>query len=209
MLVLPSLTVTAHARPVRVACVGDSITQYSGYPGTLQSLLGKNFTVGNFGVTGSAVSPNSSKPYMNLAAFYGVLNFQPDVVVIMLGTNDANIDNYENVGAFQSSYEDLISKFQAIPGDQEIWLVQPPPIRNNQLNLDDTILSQDIIPKIEQAANDMGLPTVNVYSALSDYPEFFGDGVHPNSVGGQLIAEEIYQALSMNDANSSVAADGP
>lgn len=78
--------------PIRVACVGDSITQGSGYPAKLQVLLGTNYSVGNFGVSGSTVTLNSTKPYMNQTAFEKAQQFQPKVVVIMLGTNDARTD---------------------------------------------------------------------------------------------------------------------
>lgn len=45
------------ALPTRVACVGDSITAITGYPSDLQSLLGPNYSVKNFGVNGSTVLP--------------------------------------------------------------------------------------------------------------------------------------------------------
>ena len=45
----------ASAEPIRVACVGDSITEGSGYPFQLNLMLGSNYIVGNFGVSGSTV----------------------------------------------------------------------------------------------------------------------------------------------------------
>ena len=49
-------------KPLRVACIGDSITEGSGYPDNLRMLLGTNYTVGNFGVSGSTVSLKSVNP---------------------------------------------------------------------------------------------------------------------------------------------------
>ena len=43
------LSIPSASEPIRVACVGDSITAVSGYPSDLQSMLGNNYTVGNFG----------------------------------------------------------------------------------------------------------------------------------------------------------------
>ena len=180
---------------IRVACVGDSITQYSGYPEDLQALLGKNYTVGNFGVSGSAVSPLSEKPYMKQYAFWKALNFQPDIVVIMLGTNDANIKTYQDIENFSANYEKIINQFQGLPGDQKILLVNPPPILQNDLNLTDTNLVGGVIPQIEKVANNLSLPTVNVYSALTNCSEYFGDGVHPNAEGANIIASEIGNVL--------------
>lgn len=78
------------AGKIRVACVGDSITGGTDYPADLWMLLGANYTVGIFGVGGSTVALDSGKPYMNESAFQDAKKFQPDIVIIMLGTNDAN-----------------------------------------------------------------------------------------------------------------------
>ena len=75
---------------IRVACVGDSITKGTEYPFDLSMLLGPNFVVGNFGVDGSTVSLNSQNTYMNTSAFQNATKFQPNIVIIMLGTNDAH-----------------------------------------------------------------------------------------------------------------------
>jgi lysophospholipase L1-like esterase len=204
MLLLASLAGSASAQgPIRVACVGDSITEGSGYPASLQAILGSNYTVGNFGAIGSAISRNSNKPYMNQPQFWNALNFQPDIVVIMLGTNDASASNYKAIGDFQANYGDLIAKFQALPGDQQILLVEPPPIHNNTLSLSDTNLVQGVIPRIEQIGSSLRLPTVDVYTVLANHTEVFGDGVHPNNEGGQLIAEQINQAIAVYPADNS------
>jgi acyl-CoA thioesterase I len=197
MLLFADLAKTVNAQiPIRVACVGDSITEGSGYPASLQTMLGSNYTVGNFGAIGSSVSRNSNKPYLSQAQFWDAIKFQPDIVIIMLGTNDASESNYEVIDNFQITYEELIAKFQALPGDQQVVLVEPPPILNNTLSLSDENLVQGVIPRIARVADDLNLPTVDVYAALTNHTEVFGDGVHPNSEGGQIIAEQINQIIN-------------
>jgi len=181
---------------IRVACIGDSITHGSGYPDQLQTLLGNSYQVRNFGVNGAGASENSSKPYVQQPDFPRAVNYDPEIVIIMLGTNDAKVNNTQDLSSFHASYEELIREFEALPGDQQVFLVDPPPILNNTLNLSNETLVQDVIPQINQVAGDLNLPTVNVYSVLSNHTEVFGDGVHPNSEGGQLIAAQIYQALT-------------
>jgi acyl-CoA thioesterase I len=44
-------------------------------------------------------------------------------------------------------------------------------------------------------ANQLGLPTIDVYAPLLDHPEYFFDGVHPNNEGSIIIAEKIYSAV--------------
>ena len=64
LILMSAIVLTLSAcqkEPVRVACVGDSITYGHGikdrendaYPGLLSSLLGEKYDVRNFGVSGS------------------------------------------------------------------------------------------------------------------------------------------------------------
>jgi lysophospholipase L1-like esterase len=181
---------------IRVACVGDSITEWSKYPARLQTMLGSNYVVENFGVSGSTVLHNSDKPYMSQTAFQKSKDFKPTIVIIMLGTNDAKVENYQSLGDFPNDYEELVGEYDALPDDQNIWIVTPPPIYDNQLGLINTNLEQGVIPCIEQVANDMSLPTINVNTALTNHSECFLDGVHPNDEGAELIAIEINEAIS-------------
>ena len=196
-LFLGNLEKTAEpTTPINVACVGDSITEWSGYPAELQVMLGDNYSVGNFGVAGSAVSTDWFKPYMNQTEFQEAKDFLPSIVVIMLGTNDAH--TYQSTGNFASDYKKLIFEYQALDSKPRIFLVKPPPIYENELELSGTNLQEGVIPSIEQVADELSLPTVDVNSALADHPEYFQDGVHPNSDGAMVIATEISDAITFD-----------
>ena len=187
---------SAEVKLARVACLGDSITQITGYPTDLQTLLGNSSIVGNFGVSGAAVNFNSNKPYVcALDAFKSAESFEPTAVIIMLGTNDAQTEIYQQINSFIADYESLISAVQAWNSKPQIFLVEPPPIFNNALDLNGTGFAQGIIPRIQQVAKAMNLPLINVYTPLLNYPEYFTDGVHPNSAGAQVIANIIYKAI--------------
>jgi len=183
---------------IRVACVGDSITKGSGYPEALQNILGADYYVGNFGVSGSTVLLISDKPYMNQTEHLRSKAFQPAIVVIMLGTNDAKANIHHSIGNFSTDYKNLINEYQAIASSPEIWLVTPPPILENKLDLKDLHLDQEIIPQIQQVANELDLPTIDVNTALTSSTEYFFDGVHPNSMGAVCIATTISQAITFN-----------
>ena len=191
---------TSEDTTIRVACVGDSITEWSKYPAHLQAMLGDNYLVGNFGVSSSAILRNSDKPYMNQTTFQKSKDFQPSIVVIMLGTNDAKMSNYHSIKNFPNDYEDLISEYQALPDEQQIWIVKPPPIFDNELGLSNTNLERGVIPCIEQVANEMSLPTIDVNVALINHSEYFMDGVHPNPEGAELIASIINDAIGYTNA---------
>ena len=189
-----------HANLIRVACIGDSITEGSDYPADLQLMLGTDYDVRNFGVSGSTVLLNSDMPYMDQAAYQTSKAFQPSIVIIMLGTNDARVNTFDSIDTFLNDYRKLISGYQRLQSNPRILLVTPPPIFDNELYpyLDNTNLKQGVIPLIKQVANELDLPTIDVNMALGSYPEFFGDGVHPSSEGAMLIASEISQIATFN-----------
>ena len=100
---------------IRVACVGDSLTQSTFYPYDLGLLLGTaNYTVRNFGAGSTTVLLNTETPYMNTSVFQDALEFLPNIVIIMLGTNDAQPNLHEYNASFVADYVTLINAFQLL-----------------------------------------------------------------------------------------------
>lgn len=89
--------------PIKVACVGDSITFGAGiknrekdsYPAQLQAMLGSGFKVGNFGISARTLLKKGDRPYWKEQIYRDALAFQPDYVIIKLGTNDIKPKNWE------------------------------------------------------------------------------------------------------------------
>src|SRR5436190_18515449 len=83
------------AAATKVACIGDSITHGAGatgpnkYPSWLGHLLGGAYQVGNFGVSGSTMMMGPGASYWKTTTFADSKAFAPNIVVIMLGTNDS------------------------------------------------------------------------------------------------------------------------
>jgi acyl-CoA thioesterase I len=188
-------------KPIRVACIGDSITEGSGYPSMLHQLLGPNYTVANFGVSGSTVTSQSIRPYIDQAAFQEAIDYHPDIVVIMLGTNDANTDIAQNETSFEADYTQIIDSFEQLEGTQLIWVVKSPPIFANNSSYNNTYLENNVFPQIDKVADQMKLPTVDMYSAFGNHSDYFMDGVHPDSEGASLIASHVYDAITLPDGS--------
>jgi lysophospholipase L1-like esterase len=183
---------------IRVACVGDSLTQSSAYPYELWNLLGTdNYTLRNCGAGATTVLLNSETPYMNTSVFQDALDFQPDIVIIMLGTNDAQPSLHPFNASFVGDYVKLVTAFQELSSNPKIWVALPPPIFSNQGGkISPEYFENTIIPDIEQAANEAGSPIIDVYSALASYPQYFPDGVHANSEAAKLMANAVYEAVT-------------
>jgi acyl-CoA thioesterase I len=182
---------------IRVACVGDSITGGTEYPLYLARLLGSSFMVGNFGVAGTTASLDSGGAYMEQKAFQDAIKFQPNIVIIMLGTNDANPTLYPDLNetGFVEGYVQLIGEFQSPSAKPKIYLVKPPPVFTDETGTDAQYFRDFVLAGIEQAAAQTNLAVIDVYSALAGHSKFFPDGVHPGSEGAQIIADEIYKAI--------------
>jgi acyl-CoA thioesterase-1 len=183
---------------LRVACVGDSITEMSGYPAYTSELLGSKYLLGNFGVCGSQVLLGSDCSYMYSVAFKSAKEFQPHITVIMLGTNDACPNLEQHQGNLIEDYLMLVRGFEALVSKPKIWIAKPPPIFNEDLWLSGKVMDRIVIPAIEQIAKRAKLPLIDVYSALSD-EGYFVDGVHPNEKGARVIADVICKAITIND----------
>ena len=186
---------TFRGKSIRVACVGDSITELSTYPTDLQELLGSTYYVREFGVVGTTVLVDTYHPYIDQHRFKSSREFLPDIVVVLLGTNDARTDNYRSIVNFVVDYKQLISEVQELESNPRIILVTPPPIFENTLDLHNEYLLEGVIPGIKQVADEIGLTLVDLYTILDGHSEYFVDGVHPNYDGARIIAGEIHRAI--------------
>jgi len=182
----------------RVACMGNSITDehLSNYPSQLQTMLGEKYTVKSFGSSGATVLFDTYHPYWHTIDFFEAQEFFPDIVVIMLGTNDARTDNFQSINNFVTDYTKILNRIQLLDSKPKIFLVKPPPIFENDLDLVPESFSEKIIPLIEQVGNEQNIEIIDVYSEMKNHPEYFIDGVHPNNAGAKVIATQAYIAIN-------------
>jgi len=131
---------TVPPRLVRVACVGDSITRAghlpdparSSYPALLQRMLGAGYKVRNFGVGGATMLRDGDLPYTAQEAFRNALAYAPDVVLIMLGTNDtcsAPRGNWEKRASFTADATGMLNAFREANPNVRLILAAPPDMR--------------------------------------------------------------------------------
>lgn len=198
----PPINVTDYKAPIRVACVGDSITQGYGlspdktYPNQLQEMLGAGWNVNNFGVSGRTLLKKGDSPYWKEPAYQKALKSEPDVVIIMLGTNDAKPQNWMHKAEFAADYIELVKSFQALPSKPRIYACRPCPVPGSG-NFDITekpVKAQ--IKVIDEIVKELGLGMIDMYGALDDKPELLPDQVHPNVEGANEMAKTAYKALT-------------
>ena len=190
------------ANAAKIACVGDSITFGYGlgnpssesYPAQLAQRLGSAHTVQNFGVSGATLLKNGDKPYWDETAYASSGTFDPDVVVVMLGTNDAKPQNWAKEAEFAPNYAELIQHYRALGA--LVYVATPPPVYPpGAFDIPPDVVENEVVPLVHTIATDAGAPLVDVFTALSGKASDFPDTVHPNATGAGLIADAVKAAL--------------
>lgn len=205
---------------IKVACLGDSITfgarldnpSEDSYPAQLQKLLGNEYQVTNFGVGGSTLL-RKGKPNV-WSQLSKVEAFEPDAIVISLGTNDTcgmgtcgNRKCWEYQNEYASDYADLIDLLQALPSKPELWICAPSPMVLETPGLSDERIEgltirkprlQQLIARVKVLAEDKHVNFIDLNTPLDHKPELFTekDGVHPNKEGYRAIAQLVYDHIS-------------
>jgi len=193
---------TKYPAPVKVACVGDSITHGAGaspgkdYPSQLQGLLGAQWQVKNFGVSGRTLLKKGDHPYWTEKAFKDAQAFNPDVVIIMLGTNDTKSWNWVHKDDFVADYKELIETFKNLPAKPRVYICRANPIiEPNRYQILETNMDV-LLPEIDQLATDEQVGEIDMHAALTGKPETEKDGVHPNEEGARIMAQTAAAALT-------------
>jgi lysophospholipase L1-like esterase len=203
LLVLSSLGLAGVLRATTVvSCVGDSITfgsriddrAHKSYPADLAGLLGPGYSVGNYGVSGATMLKEGDKPYWAQPAFEQAKASAPQIVIIMLGTNDSKPQNFAHRDRFEADAKALIELFKALPSKPAVYLCQTCPILHENYKITEEN-EAPIRTLLSEAARDEHIPLIDIHAALLGRPELFPDGIHPNAEGASLMARAVAAAL--------------
>ena len=199
-------------RPLRIACVGNSVTygyglidrEHDAYPVRLQEMLdGKygsgQYEVGNFGHSGATLLYKGHRPYIHLPEFHQALDYKPDWVVIHLGLNDTDPRNWPDwKEEFIPNYRALIDSFQMVNPDARILVCKMTPIfdRHSRFQSGTRDWHAQVQHAIEQVAHGAGAQLIDLYTPLHNRPDLFPDALHPNPEGALILAQSVYSALT-------------
>jgi len=213
---------------IRVACIGNSITDGHGidmataygYPAMLQKKLGADYWVKNFGVSARTMLNKGDYPYMNEQAWRDALAFNPDIVVIKLGTNDSKPENWQYNAEFKQDLEQMIcalrpdlAEIAKLPAKKakkalaalaksptaakpKIFLCTPIPAFKSTWNINDSVIVNGIIPIQQEIAQKYGFKVIDLHTLFAnDGDKMLDDGIHPDGKGAARMADIIAEAL--------------
>lgn len=192
---------------VRVACIGNSITDGSGidmrsqfgYPAQMQNLLGEGHHVENYGVGARTMLNKGDHPYMKEQAWREALDFNPNIAIIKLGTNDSKAHNWQYGKEFANDMQQMIDSLKRLPSSPKIYLMLPLVASNKMVNPNDinnTVIENEIIPIIRKLAKKNKCEIIDIRERMTSKPEFMlSDGVHPSAKGAAEMAKAIAEII--------------
>ena len=211
LLLLFCTLILAQSKPaIKVACVGNSITFGAGiqnrdrdsYPSILGQMLGNDYEVRNYGFSARTMLMKGDLPYMKEKMYQDVLNYNPDIVIIKLGTNDSKSHNWKYGRDFQKDMETMVDAFQKLSSKPKIYLCYPDKVYlKNSNSINDSIVVNGVMPVITKIAKKKGLPIIDLHTATSGMEQLFPDKIHPGPKGAAVMAETIYKALTGESKN--------
>lgn len=197
---------------IRVACVGDSITYGHGirnwpenqYPAVLSDLLGDGYHVQNFGVSGRAVQNDSDQPYTATDQYRESLEYDADILVFMMGTNDSKPENWHDVTQFKEALHRLLDSY-VTPGHEPVIFLCTSTTAYFTEDAAGELAGFDIQPAVvdeialaaAEVAVERGCHLIDIHALTADHPEWFSkDGIHPDNDGADAIARAVCDAIT-------------
>ncbi len=190
-----------------VACVGDSLTEglmtedpaAQSYPSVMAGLTegGIRFITENYGLSGACVDPDDSYlfalPYTGTAQYADSVKTGAEIVLLMLGTNDAFWSPHRDI--FEDNFRDLLQVYLSLPQAPRVIVVLPPHIFLEMGGVDYNDNLAGLLDKEKAVARELGIPVIDAYSFNEGQSELFVDGIHFTVEGYALLARTIYTQL--------------
>ena len=194
---------------IRVSCVGDSLTYGSGvlktrdtdaYPAQLQIKMGTDHLVSNFGLRNATASASGDLPYVESEEYQQSLKSKPDIVVLMLGTNDTKTYNW-NASDYEAGLKELVESYQQLDTKPTVYLMRSPYCYSldgsdvAEYDIQPAVVADELGGIVEKVAAETGVEVIDLYGITEGQDELYTDGIHFNAKGYELIADEVYANL--------------
>lgn len=196
---------------IKVACIGDSITYGHGisdweknnYPAVLGQILGEKYHVANFGSSGTCVNPDGDQPYTGRATYQDSLDYNADILVFMLGTNDSKPENWTDAATFFEQHKALLDTYLNKEYSPKVYIglcaqayyIDGVTEGVAEYNIQPAVVDE-IATLLQEKYAETDVEIIDVHSLTKQHPEWFEkDGIHPNNDGARAIAELVAKEI--------------
>jgi len=147
----------------------------------------KSIRVSNWGVSGSTANQWTETPY----SLDGISDYNADLVVIMLGINDAGQN--VSVADWKTRIERIISSARANGGNV---ILATPIVSNENVEATRFLREQEYMEQAGEIASRLGIPYINMFTSLGAYKSsLFADNLHPNAKGYSRVAKVMFASI--------------
>lgn len=195
---------------VKVACIGASITygaritdrEHNSYPAQLQQLLGNQYTVINYGVSGSTMLKKGNQPYWNTTQYQQALTDRPDIVIIDLGGNDAKLVNRIYMNEFEQDCREMVRSFRQLPSHPRVLLLLAmPSFVKDTSGIYDPVIIKQVNPHIQNVAYTDAVEVIDMHAPFADKEALMQDKIHPDATGAAIMAKEVFDVIGAGADN--------
>lgn len=187
---------------VRIAAVGDSNTYGAGallqgrkrrsYPAQLEQLLGDGYQVLNYGVNRCTLQQEGDWPYDATPFAEESLRARADVVLIMLGSDDARGDNW-NPARYESQLADFALRYRS--RGATVFLLTPPVAYENRGGVSARTIEEEVAPIVRRVASALNVELIDVFEITARSTTSHPDGIHLDARASGIVAEAVAEAL--------------
>ena len=197
------------SEPIKIACIGDSITYghnpadwgrtqiQNNWPTVLGQTLGDGYDVRNFGQNGLTLSKSGGTPVWNTQKFTDSKNFQPAIVIIMLGTNDSpGSDSAEKRESLKADLRELITVYRELDSHPVVFIAtSPTAFGHGGFGLQPATIHDYIVPLQKEVAYEMDCTVIDLHAYTSNWDAVFPDYIHPNEFGHAAIGKYVANCI--------------
>jgi len=191
-----------------IVCFGDSLTfgycaEYgTDYVSLLRKQIKADFPNSDITVKNKGENGETSREGLRRLKS-DVLHYNPDIIIMLFGSNDSAYSDYQHRGIeeFSYNYDQIISSVLE-KGNVELTLMTPPPVIEDP---DMPFIENAVLNKycdiIKEKSKDNGLMLIDLNKAfleadngnLTRFMQW--DGVHISTEGYRLFFNTVYKAI--------------
>lgn len=188
---------------IRIAAIGDSNTYGAGvllrgrrrrsYPAQLGRILGDRYQVLNYGVNRCTLQQEGDWPWDATPFAEESLRARPDIVLIMLGSNDARGDNWD-AERYETELTAFVERYRTRGAD--VHLLTPPVAFANRGGVSARLIEDEVAPIVRRVAGTLGVDLIDVFEVTARSVTSHPDGIHLDARSSRLVAETVAEALA-------------